>query len=624
MSGSQTATAPRTPAAHQLSRPRPGWFALLLIVAVAWIPLLVAQYRELADPPPGATAALHDAAVSAAGHAAYHTALDLVLVGAALGVAGMILLKRPAEPQATRVAFALTVWGPLNGLASEAPLAGPGWGVGCALIAWATLALLAWDAIRRYRDEEELRPRLQIRWLLYGTSVSVLLMAIVSGAMGSPLWLDAGQVDRLMTAHLLQVMAGFPLLASVWVAWVSPVVRDPDTLIRRTMVYGAITGIVAGGTVVLVLLPAMLYYELGPVYLLFVVCAWSILGLRLQEAIQRTVNRMLYGQRNEPEAVLSDLGSRLELGSPETVLNAIVETVSTALKLPGVAIRSDDGTILASTGEMKLEPVSVPIFHQGEQQGELLASPRARDEALDQRDSEVLRLVARQAGPTVRAVQLTQELRRSRQEILTSREEERRRIRRDLHDGLGPALAAIAMQVDTARAIVDDDPIAARDLLEAVTAQAEDVVSEVRRLVYDLRPPALDQLGLVGAVERLARQNSSPSLVAEVVADAELPRMDAATEVAVYRIVAEALANAARHSGASMCTVRFERAGAELLASIEDNGIGIAPDSLRGIGLKSMEERAAEVGGELTLEPRPGGGTRVLGRFPLTAEEGAE
>jgi signal transduction histidine kinase len=289
-----------------------------------------------------------------------------------------------------------------------------------------------------------------------------------------------------------------------------------------------------------------------------------------------------------------------------------------------VSIRSAEGTILASTGELKLAPVSVPILHQGEREGELLASPRARDEALDERDIEVLRLVARQAGPTVRAVQLTHELRRSRQEIVTSREEERRRIRRDLHDGLGPALAAIAMQVDTARAIVDDDPIGARDLLEAVTTQAEDVVSEVRRLVYDLRPPALDQLGLVGAVERLARQTSSPSLAVEVIADATLQRLDAATEVATYRIVSEALTNAARHSGASTCIVRLSHGDGELVVVVEDDGVGIGSDIVRGIGLKSMEERAAEVGGEVAVEARPGGGTRVTGRFPMTASGGAE
>ena len=621
MAGSQTVSAPRTAATSQLSRPRLGWLALLAILLLAWLPLLGAQYRELADPPASARTALHDAAVSATGHAVYHTALDIAFGGAAIAVAGIVLFRREPGSIGTRAALTLAVWGPLNGLAVEAALAGPRLAIGLVLGAWTTLALLCWWAVRQYPYEPELRRRLQVRWLVYGAAVSAVLMAALFGGMGSPLWLDADQVDRLMTVHLLEAIAGLPFLASVWVAWVSPTVRDPDTLIRRTMVYGAMTGVVVGGTVGLVLLPAMLYYELGPVYLIFVVCAWSILGLRLQEAVQRTVNRMLYGQRGEPEAVLSDLGSRLELGSPETVLSAIVETVATALKLPGVAIRSGDGATLASTGELILEPVAVPILHQGELQGELIVSPRARDEALDGRDNEVLRLVARQAGPTVRAVQLTQELRRSRQEILTSREEERRRIRRDLHDGLGPALAAIAMQVDTARAIVDDDPMAARELLEAVTAQAEDVVGDVRRLVYDLRPPALDQLGLIGAVERLARQASSTSLAVDVMAGAGLPRLNAATEVALYRIVAEALTNAARHSGASACTVRLEATNGEMVAAIEDNGVGIGPDVIGGIGLKSMQDRAAEVGGELTIEPRAGGGTRVTGRFPLSATE---
>ncbi len=624
MAGTRAAAAPRDPAVHQPSRLWLGWFSLVSVVVALWLPLLLAQYHDLAHPPAGADQALHDAGVSATGHAVYHSILDLGFGAAAVTVAGLVLRRSPRHPFALPVSMLLVVWGPLNGLASEATVAGRSWALGLALAAWTGFAFLVWSAVRRYRPEPELRVRQQLRWLFYGAAVGSLLMAVLFAAIGSPLWLDADQIDRRMTAHVLQVMAGGAFLASVWVGWVSRAPRDPDTLIRRTMVYGALTGVVAGGTVVLVMIPAALYYELGPVYLLFVVCAWAILGLRLQQAVQRTVNRMLYGQRDEPEAVLQDLGSRLELGSPETVLNAIVETVSTALKLPGVAIRSVDGSTLAAIGQLDSSPVSVAILHQGERQGELLAAQRARDEALDDRDHEVLRLVARQAGPTVRAVQLTQELRRSRQKILTSREEERVRIRRDLHDGLGPALAAIAMQVDTARAIVDDDPIAARDLLESVTAQAEDVVSEVRRLVYDLRPPALDQLGLVGALDRLARQAASPTLAPEVVASTGLPRLDAATEVAIYRIVAEALSNASRHSGATTCTVRLAAEGQEVLVSIEDNGVGIPPETVRGIGLKSMEDRGSEVGGELRIEARPGGGTLVSGRFPVRAPEGQE
>lgn len=617
MANSQAAASPRATALHQLSRPWLGWCAFVALVVALWIPLLAAQFSHLANPPASADSALRAAAVSATGHAVYHTVLDGAFGGAAIVVAGLALVRSPRQPFAIAVAFGLAAWGPFNGLASETTLSVGSWAVGLAVAAWGAHTLLVLGAVRRYRVEPELRARQSLRWLFYGAGVSALLMAVVFAALGSPLWLDADQVDRQMTAHILQVIAGGVFIGSVWAGWVSRSSRDPDTLIRRTIVYGALTGIVAGGTVLLVLLPATLYYELGPVYLLFVVCAWSILGLRLQQALQLAVNRMLYGQRDEPGAVLMDLGGRLELGSPETVLGTIVETVATALKLPYVAIRAADGTKLASTGASPLEPVTVPILHQGEMQGQLLVSPRARDEGLDQRDLEVLRLVARQAGPTVHAVQLTQELRRSRQDILSGREEERRRIRRDLHDGLGPALAAIAMQVDTARAIVDDDPDGARELLTAVTAQAEEVVAEVRRLVYDLRPPALDQLGLVGAIERLAAQARSSNLIVTVRAQPDLPRLRAATEVAVYRIVSEALANVARHARASACTVALHHAPGQLILEVGDDGIGIDLSAPRGIGLKSMQDRANEVGGSLTVEARPGGGTTVSGTFPL-------
>jgi signal transduction histidine kinase len=623
MAGSQITAAPRSAANNQLSRIWLGWFALVLGLLAAWAPFLAAHYRELANPPSTASNALHAAGVSATGDAVYHTALDAMFVAGCIAVAGLVLKKRQSQPLAGFLSFVLPIWGVLNGTASEAALAGPRWGILLALAAWASLACLVREAVLTYRRGPELRPRQQVRWLLYGVAVSAVAMLAVFASLGSPLWLDAGQIDRHMTAHLLQALAGCGLLASLYMGWLAPTVSDPDTLIRRTMVYGTLTAIVAGGTVFLVLLPALLYYELGPVYLLAVVCAWSILGLRLQQAVQRAVNRMLYGQREEPAAVLNELGNRLELGSPETVLGAIVETVATALKLPGVGIRTTDGATLAETGAMALPPVSLVIMHQGEAQGELLASPRARDEGLDEHDMEVLRLVARQAGPTVRSVQLTQELRRSRQEILSGREEERRRIRRDLHDGLGPALAAIAMQVDTARAIVDDEPEAARELLVAVTRQAEDVVAEVRRLVYDLRPPALDQLGLVGAIEQLARQASSPAFRAQVSAPETLPPLTAAREVALYRIVAEALTNAARHSGGSACTVSLAVADGQFSVTIQDNGHGIAPGVARGIGLRSMEDRASEVGGRLSVEPAAERGTQVVASVPLEPPVGS-
>lgn len=625
--GRRSSTARFFPAS-QLSPVWLSWLAVVMLVLAIWAPELRDSYQRLANPPAEAEPALRAAMISAAGNAIYHVALDLLFGLGSVLVAGLVLRGNQHDRLAVEAAFVLAIWGPLNGLAAEAGAEGWWWARLACVLAWLSWACLVNRCLRTYRAGPALPARQQIRWLWYGGASSLILTVIVTAAIGSGVTLSASQVDRHMTGHLLLVLSGAAFPASLVTAWLLPTIPDPDTLIRRTMVYGALTSIVAAATVSLVIVPALFYYELGPVYLLFVMSLWIVLSLPLQQIIQRAINRLLYGQRDEPMAVLTALGDRLELGSPETVLNTIVETVATTLKLPAVAIRdaatSED---LASLGESSLGPERLPIMHQSEQVGWLVVSPRARGEPLHERDHEILRLVARQAGPTVRAVQLNQELRRSQQQIVGSREEERRRIRRDLHDGLGPALAAIAMQADTARAVVDDDPEAARQLMTAVTKQAEDVVQEVRRLVYDLRPPALDELGLVGAIERLARQSSSATLRVEVTGSAELSA-PAALEVAIYRIVAEALTNVVRHAAASRCeivvAVRDGGQGDELAVSVEDDGRGIAENAAIGIGLRSMRDRAGEVGGTVTVRPGRAAGTKLSAAFPLESLRGNE
>ena len=593
------------------------WFgvagASLVILAIT----TVSNVDVLAHPPAEARDALSDAKVTAAFHAGYHAVLDLAFAAAGIVVSALLLRRSGEDKLAARTALVLAAWAPLNGLAVEAPLEGPSWSRVVVAASWGGWAWLAASSLRALQDVPGLRARQQARWVLYGAATSFVASSLVVGAIGTGVTLDPGEVDRHMTGHLLLVLAGGGFLASVVAAWLHPSAPDPDTLIRRTFVYGSLSALGVVATVAFVVLPALLYFELGIVYFLVLVSAWAVLGVPTQQWVQRTVNRLMYGQREEPMAVLTQLGERLELGSPETVLGAIVETVATTLKLPAVRIVSESGATIASVGASDFEEITLPISHHGEQVGQLVASVRARDEALHEHDFEILRLVARQAGPTVRAVQLNEELRRSRQEILEGREEERRRIRRDLHDGLGPALAAIAMQADTARAVVDDDPAAARDLMSAVTEQAKDVVHEVRRLVYDLRPPALDQLGLLGAVESLARQHSSPSLRVEVRSDGEVPLLHAAHEVAVYRIVSEALANVSRHSGASLAVVSFETVAGQLRVTVEDDGRGIDAAAPRGIGLRSMADRASEVGAALEVGERPGGGARIALALPL-------
>jgi signal transduction histidine kinase len=204
---------------------------------------------------------------------------------------------------------------------------------------------------------------------------------------------------------------------------------------------------------------------------------------------------------------------------------------------------------------------------------------------------------------------------------VTAREEERRRLRRDLHDGLGPALAAIAVRSDAARPAVEEDPEVAREALEQIGAEARAALADVRRLVHDLRPPALDELGLARALAGQA-QRFAPAVRVEVDAP-DLGPLPAAVEVAAYRIVGEALANVVRHSGAATAGVRVRRGTGEdgdvLEVEVVDDGRGLEPDRNAGVGLASMRERAAELGGSCEIAARPEGGTRVRARLPLPA-----
>jgi signal transduction histidine kinase len=222
----------------------------------------------------------------------------------------------------------------------------------------------------------------------------------------------------------------------------------------------------------------------------------------------------------------------------------------------------------------------------------------------------------------VHAVSLTADLQRSRQRLVTAREEERRRLRRDLHDGLGPNLASQGLKLAAVKQLLEKDPASAAPLLDQVMAQNQATVEEVRRLVYGLRPPALDELGLVAAIrDYVAGMDSNPSLHIEITQPPEgLPPLTAAAEVAAYRIVLEALTNVIRHAQAHHCAIRFSLSqngsNASLQIEIVDDGIGLPRDLRAGVGLRSMRERVEEVGGKLTVESQPSV-TRVQAILPF-------
>ena len=225
---------------------------------------------------------------------------------------------------------------------------------------------------------------------------------------------------------------------------------------------------------------------------------------------------------------------------------------------------------------------------------------------------------------------------------MAAREEERRRLRRDLHDGLGSRLAALNLQATALRGLIARDPAAAGAAVGELRAEIRAAIADIRRVVYDLRPPALDEVGLVAAIRQRAARCSlddhatgwggadrdTPAVRVVVEAPEALPPLPAAVEVAAYRIVEEALTNMVRHSGGRSCMVRLVVAG-DLCLEVMDDGTGLpathweAAGTGGGLGLRSMRERAAEVGGTCDIASILEGGTRVRARLPLQATAGA-
>jgi signal transduction histidine kinase len=335
----------------------------------------------------------------------------------------------------------------------------------------------------------------------------------------------------------------------------------------------------------------------------------------------------MHGERDDPYAVVSRLGERLEATlTPDAVLPTITETVREALKLPYAAITLIENgaapSVAASTGKPVAKPMRLPLTYQSEPVGELLLGTRGPSETFGPADRRLLEGLARQAGVAAYAVRLTADLQRSRERLVAAREEERRRLRRNLHDGLGAQLAALNVQAGILRHLIPRDPAAADELVEELRDELRAAIADIRHLVYDLRPPALDDLGLVAALHQLADRYGAEGeqLRVSVKSPEGLPHLPAAVEVAVYRIAQEALTNVVRHARAKSCLVRLA-VDKDVTMEILDDGAGIPDERISGVGLSSMRERAAELGGSCVVENIPKGGTQVLVRLPLPKEE---
>jgi signal transduction histidine kinase len=348
----------------------------------------------------------------------------------------------------------------------------------------------------------------------------------------------------------------------------------------------------------------------------------AILFQPIRDRLQRGVNRMMYGERDNPVSVLSKLGDELEhTGSPEDALSGITETVAQTLKLPYVAIElGENNEIAAAYGIPQPDHLHLPMLYQTETSGYLVVATRSQGETFTASERQLLENIAQQAGAAAHAAKLTADLRLSRQKLVTAREEERRRIRQDLHDGLGPQLASQTLTLTAARRLLQENPQRADNLLKEAIKHAQAATEDVRRVVYELRPPALDDLGLIGAIQAHIHKLEAGELEIDLAYPAKLPLLPAAVEVACYLIIQEALANVIRHSGASKCQVLISVNGS-LHFEIQDQGQGIPVEHHQGIGLGSMRQRAEELGGKFQIVSTLNGGTNIMVDLPLMNEE---
>jgi signal transduction histidine kinase len=274
-------------------------------------------------------------------------------------------------------------------------------------------------------------------------------------------------------------------------------------------------------------------------------------------------------------------------------------------------------------GDLGPEPARQALIAYGETVGTLAY---ARGRATRTSDARLLEDLARQLGGVLHARNLVSALQQTRERLVLTREEERRRLRRDLHDGVGPALAGLILKVDTIGNVLPAhaDAQPARDRLRLLREDVQATVLDVRRVVEGLRPPALDELGLAVALRQAtARLAADVRLAVAVHVPEALPPLPAAVEVAAFRIAVEATTNVVRHAGATSCTITLTAAPTRLLVTITDNGRGLdTPADGRNVaaagnGMATMRERAEELGGTVTVTSVVGDGTVIAAEMPL-------
>lgn len=397
-------------------------------------------------------------------------------------------------------------------------------------------------------------------------------------------------------------------------------------VISWVLVSGAILVMYAGGVV-------GLSFVLGPLGLpgrdrsVFPLLATAAIIALVADPVRRrtrdAADRLVWGARDDPLEVVRGVVEHVGADSGDELLPALADSLRRDLRLDFVAIDvSDPNAEEGWRREAEFGPVTtysrtVELDQHGEVVGRLIVGWEYGP-MLRARDEHVLTALVGPLALAVGWVRLTADLRRSSVAIVSAREEERRRLWRDLHDGLGPALYSVSMGLRTQIRRIDrgdaEDTMQMRQAIERLAEDVDSISSDLRRIVRDLAPAALEQLGLVGAVEQFARGCES-QIEIHTSLPTEPVKLPAAVELASYRIVTEAVTNVLRHARAGQCWLTIS-AGETVEIDIVDDGIGINGRAHDGFGIPSIQERAEELGGSADFRPNQPRGTHVHACLP--------
>jgi signal transduction histidine kinase len=390
-----------------------------------------------------------------------------------------------------------------------------------------------------------------------------------------------------------------------------------ETVLRRGLVYGLLTAVVVGVYLVVTAV-AGTRLDRGPLPGV-VAAALVAVGLTpLRERLQVAVDRLVYGDRRDPMRAVTRLGDRVAAAGESDLLPVVLATVTDAVRAPGASVVAADGTVLAACGSHTPDGTAetVPLRVGGRELGRLQIAPRGPGEPYTDGDRRLLAALAPQVAVVVRALELAEALEAERDRVVTATGQERQRLRRDLHDGLGPSLSGVSLGLQALQdARAADDQAAADQLLGRIREEVTTAVREVRRILDDLRPAVLDSTRLPEAIRRHAAAVSTGPLQVSVDA-ADLPALPPAIETAAYRITQEALTNVVRHAGAHHSHVTLDASAAALTVTVTDDGHGIGSAPSDGVGLTSMRQRAQALRGTLRVDSGDHG-TTVMAILPL-------